>query len=188
MKQRTIFSISCTEVLSGRLWSSLVVFLILLVVPATARGATLQGGWACLWHLSTLGQSGSSSAIFNFNQLTQLTVNGTGSVSGTLFFSRSFGAPGEVCDLPVTGGSLSVGANGVGNLSVAFTVSSAAKDEDKDLSCSMLGVTGSQTENYRFVAASSNTKLYFIGTDDFFTPSTTDSGDFPSISGVCERQ
>jgi len=129
---------------------------------------------------STVPVPGTEPITVTENEMLQLNVNGTtGQVSGTIFLND-----GETCVLPITGSS-SVGAKGIGKLSVTFQAD--AEDEDGDFLCgNFYGITQGQiTQNFHIVLAGQG--FYFLGIDDFLSPNSNDNSDFLPPLGIVFR-
>ena len=121
------------------------------------------------------------------SQMMRLAISptGTGGATADIFFFLS-GA--EICHFPTAKGTISVGATGVGLLTLTFDP--RVMDEDKDFSCSLFFPPGltSVTENFHIVATKGNSQFFFLGKDDFITPSTKDNGDYFAVTGECKQQ
>jgi hypothetical protein len=165
-------------------FEELVCVLTLLIALQGRASAALSGSFTCLGS-TTFGTvvPAKNSTISTLSELMHLNLT-VGATPGTLtvnFF-------GEVCKFTLSTLTLSVDATGQGTMTFSFNPN--ISDLDKDYACgsNLFGRTSTITEHYIITTAASNTKFYFVGGDDFITPTTTDNGDFFTPSGVCEKQ
>jgi len=174
-------------------FASILATSVLTLIIARADGAfaapTLAGNWGCL----TTGVFGDVADGINFSlaQLMQFTISANKVTSGVVRYHIS----GQLCVLPVTGGTYNLNTSGVGKLSIALTI--PALDVDGDFPCAADGFglgedVESVTETFDIVVADQQTQFGMVGADDFLSgPGASEAnGDFSSIigSGRCVKQ
>lgn len=174
-----------TKAKVGSLLAGFIGTLTLLTVLRGQASAALSGSFTCLGS-TTFGSvvpANKSSTISTLSELIHLNL-ALGASPGTL----TVNFVGEVCKFTLSAFTVSVDATGQGTMTLSFNPN--IEDIDKDYACGsgLFGRTTLITEHYIITTAASNTKFYFIGSDDFITPSSGDNGDFFTPSGVCDKQ
>jgi hypothetical protein len=126
--------------------------------------------------------SSGAPASSEISAVEQLSFNGLGAVSGSLRLQIS----GEDCSGTVASGSTySVGANGIGSMSLKLTFTT--DPVDGDATCTGLN-TAFNPLKVDLVVQESGEQFSFAGQDDVLS-AARDGGDFPqSFKGTCVSQ
>ena len=145
--------------------------------------ATLRGSYGCLGSLFFVGSTSSGApASGEISAVEQLSFNSAGAVTGSLRLQIS----GEDCSGTVASGSTySVGANGIGSLSLNFTFTT--DPVDRDVNCT--GLTLLKPTKLDLVIQENGEQFAFAGQDDLFS-AASDGGDIGpgSFKGTCVSQ
>jgi hypothetical protein len=164
--------------------------LFMLILQGQASAAGLTGSWDCLGSVIFSGQQTLSSGqvvvnTFQENQLIHLgPFNADGVANGT--FSISGGA--EICTFAITA-TAAPNPAGQGKMTLSFPTP-GVPDIDKDVTnCGQFffGESGPFTANYLISSVIGSKKFFFLGSDDFLSPSTRDNRDYFSQKGECDQ-
>ncbi len=175
----------------GNYFFAALLFVLVLVMCAPGRALALSGGFSCLGTFSLGVNVGTSTApqwrTVPFSELIHLNIAAAGGPPGTLTVNWF----GEVCTFNITSLVVAVNATGQGTMSIGFNPNIGDQDKDAGYNCGLTnwGRNTPIIEHYLISTANSSTKFFFIGSDDFITPPTSsDNGDFFSVSGECDHQ
>jgi len=164
----------------------------LLRAPVSCDDGT--GNWACQIEAPAgflapvpvmVGNNSITPPSSPIRQLLQINIpRHCSQVAGTLFHES-----GEGCNLPISAGQLSLGANGIGTLSLTISIGTTS-DEDNDLPCSALfGGQTSVTENFHVVLSQKKKEMLLAGMEDFISPAGPEGGEVAvPVSGHCVEQ
>ena len=165
--------------------------LMLLGTTASAVHAAKPESWVCTIEapanpLPAISYDTARPAELSpVREMAQITIAPSGAVTtGTLFHETGAG-----CQVPISAGQLTLGANEVGTLTLTLAVG-ALMDEDGDAPCTdFFGGLTAPTENFHAISTKSKSEILLTGAEVFITPApvVTAEGVVP-VNGRCVRQ